>query len=122
MKKIISISACAMLLLLASCSTPQRAVNQLQNLTTDVKMNSVDYTIKDWKKCVKDYENINYKIEKYALKGEYTTAQMNEIGKLQGECAAEMAKGAGGSLLNKAVNFGSNIKGIIDGFKSALGL
>lgn len=122
MKKFFSIIACAMLMLLASCSTPQGAVNKLVDLKNDVKQNSVDYTMKDWKKCVKNYEDINYKIEKYALKGEYTPAQMTEIGKLQGETAAEMAKGAGGSLLNKAVTVGSNVKGLIEGFKSALGL
>ena len=122
MKKTIFISACDMLMLMASCSTPQSAVNKLVDLKNDVKVNGTEYTLKDWKKAVQKYEDVNVKIEKYALKGEYTPAQMTEIGKLQGETAAEMAKSAGTTLVGKTQTVVNNVKGIIDGFKSALGL
>ena len=122
MKKIFILCSCAALMLLASCSTPSRAVNQLDGLTKEFRTNSADYTIRDWKKAVDKYEKVNLKIEKYALEGRYTPEEMTEIGRMQGECTAEMAKGAGTSLYNKAITIGNNVKGIVEGFKQALGL
>lgn len=122
MKKIFVMCACVAAMVLASCSTPSRAVNQLDDLTQEIRANSADYTISDWKRAVGKYEKVNLKIEKYALKGKYTPEEMTEIGRKQGECTAEMAKGAGTSLYNKAITIGNNVKGVVEGFKKALGL
>ncbi len=103
----------AALLLLSSCATKQRAVNDLRALQQDIETSGAFYSIKEWTKAAQDYAKINKKIYKHY--SDYTAEELSEIGKLNGQCAASFAKGTAQNLGSKAQGVANLIKGIIDG-------
>lgn len=109
---------CMLTMMFVSCTTPKKAVRQLSNLAEDVRNNSVNYDVKDWGQALKKYKAVNGQIVKYTLNGKYSAKQINEIARIQGECTAEMAKGAGKGL----IQLGGSIKSFLEGFKSSLDL
>ena len=46
---------------------------------------------------------------------DYTAEEKQRIGKLEGDCARYMAKGAKEGVFDKLMNIGGEIKGILDG-------
>lgn len=58
------IAALALIFML-SCDTKQRPIDQLTDLTEDLKANSQDYTEQEWQEVDKQLEQINIELEKY---------------------------------------------------------
>lgn len=119
-QKTVAILGFAAMLLLASCSTSQSAVNDLRSFQQEIEVNGAMYTIKDWKKAAKSYARINKRIYKHY--SEYTPQQLQEVGKLNGQCAASFAKATTQSVASKAQGAVGIIKGIVDGVKESFGL
>ena len=70
MKKCKFFVFCAMLLgvcLMTSCSTKQQAINSLDKFANELRKNSADYTLEDWKKAAEKYQNINIIAIKHGL-------------------------------------------------------
>ena len=115
MKKIkILILGGALALIMASCSTKQSAINQLESFSTELRDHSRYYDLKDWE----DAGKITKNEKKHEL--DYTPAEKARIGQLEGECAGYMARGAKDNISDRLRGLFNEIKGIIEGVTGAL--
>ena len=118
MKKINVLMACGLLALtLASCSTKQRALDQLESFSTELRDHSRYYDLKDWEDAGKKFVKISKSVKKHEL--DYTPAEKTRIGKLEGECAGYMARGAKDNISDRLRGIVNEIKGIIEGVAGA---
>lgn len=118
-KNTLALLGMAAMLLLSSCATKQSAVNDLRALQQDIETSGAFYSLKDWKKAAQNYAKINKKIYKHY--SDYSAQELEEIGRINGECVASFAKGAAQNVGSKAIGAASLIKGIIDGVKESAG-
>ena len=119
MKTIKLIICCVVVLVLASCSTKQSAINQLENFSTELRDHSRYYDIQDWEKAGKKFVDITKKVKKHEL--DYTPEELARIGKLEGECAGYMARGAKDNVTDRLRGLLNEIQGIIQGVTGAFG-
>ena len=103
-------------MLMCSCATKQGAVNDLRSFQQEIEVNGAMYSIKDWKKAAKSYARINKKIYKHY--SDYTPQELEEVGRLNGQCAAAFAKGTAQNVTQKAQGAINLIKGLVDGVKT----
>lgn len=96
---------------ISSCSTKQHAISDLRSLSKDLRKNSAEYTVAEWKDRAERFVEIRREIARH----EYTPAQKKEIGELEGECAGYMAKGLKEGFLNKVLGIKNELKGILKG-------
>lgn len=106
-------------MLFASCSTKQTAINQLESFSTELRDHSRYYDIQDWEKAGKKFVDITKKVRKYEL--DYTPEEKARIGKLEGECAGYMARGAKDNVTDRLRGLLNEIQGIIQGVTGAFG-
>ena len=69
--------------------------------------------MKDWEKAGKKFVKIRKNVSKHEF--DYTAEEKAKVGKLEGECARYMTKGAKEGVFDKLKNIGSEIKGILEG-------
>ena len=120
MKKVYYLVVCGVFaLMLASCSTKQTAINQLESFSTELRDHSRYYDIQDWEKAGKKFVDITKKVRKYEL--DYTPEEKARIGKLEGECAGYMARGAKDNVTDRLRGLLNEIQGIIQGVTGAFG-
>ena len=119
MKTIKLIFSCVMLLLLASCSAKQTAINQLEKFSTELRDHSRYYDVQDWEKAGQKFVKITKKVKKYET--EYTAEEKSRIGRLEGECAGYMARGAKDNVTDRLRGIFNEIQGIIEGVTDAFG-
>ena len=119
MKTIKLFICCVMVLVLASCSTKQSAINQLESFSTELRDHSRYYDIQDWERAGKKFVDITKTVKKYELK--YTPEELARIGKLEGECAGYMARGAKDNVTDRLRGLLNEIQGIIQGVTGAFG-
>lgn len=120
MKKIYCLVVCGVFaLMLASCSTKQTAINQLESFSTELRDHSRYYGIQEWEKAGKKFVDITKKVKKYEL--DYTPEELARIGKLEGECAGYMARGAKDNVTDRLRGLLNEIQGIIQGVTGAFG-
>ena len=100
-------------LVLASCSTKQSAINQLENFSYELRDHSRYYDADDWEKAGETFLKIRERIHKHEF--DYTPEEKAKIGRLEGQCATYMVQGAQEGFLDKLMNFGGELKGILDG-------
>lgn len=110
------ICAVLMLALTTSCSTQQRAINQMRNLTYDIENHGEDFTPQDWQMAYEDYKQINQKIDNRKL----TNDQRQEVGELKGRCVSKFAKCAVKSVVSGVTGAISEAAGIINGILDGL--
>ena len=103
----------AMILAMTACSTKQSAINQLESFSYELRDHSRDYDVDDWERAGKKFVKIRDRISKHEF--DYTAEEKAKIGRLEGECAKYMAKGAKEGVFDKLKNIGSEIKGILEG-------
>ena len=120
MKKMKYLMACtALALALTSCSTKQRAINQLESFSTELRDNSRYYDFQDWEKAGKKFVKITKNVKKHEF--DYTPAEKARIGRLEGECAGYMARGAKDNVTDRLRGFINELKGILQGVTDAFG-
>ena len=119
MKTIKLFICCVMVLVLASCSTKQTAINQLEKFSTELRDHSRYYDVQDWEKAGQKFVKITKKVKKYET--EYTAEEKSRIGKLEGECAGYMARGAKDNVTDRLRGIFNEIQGIIEGVTDAFG-
>lgn len=107
------------LLLLSSCATKQNAVNQLRAFQQEIEVNGAMYDLNEWKKAATKYAKINKKIYKHY--NEYSAQELEEVGRINGQCVASFAKGTAQNIAGKAQGAVGIIKGIVDGVKEGIG-
>lgn len=111
MKKIILLLAVVLTLGLTSCTTQQRAINQMRNLTAEVELNGDYYNADDWQAAYHDYQAITDKIDTHKMNAE----QRQEYGELKGRLVAKFAKSSVKNITNAISEGAGIIQGIIDG-------
>lgn len=120
MKKFYYLVVCGVFaMLFASCSTKQSAINQLESFSTELRDHSRYYDIQDWERAGKKFVDITKTVKKYELK--YTPEELARIGKLEGECAGYMARGAKDNVTDRLKGFLNELKGILQGVTDAFG-
>ena len=119
MKTIKLFICCVMVLVLASCSTKQTAINQLEKFSTELRDHSRYYDVQDWEKAGQKFVKITKKVKKYET--EYTAEEKSRIGRLEGECAGYMARGAKDNVTDRLRGLLNEIQGIIQGVTGAFG-
>lgn len=85
----------------------QDPLQQLEELTEDIRFHHQEYTTADWKKAYARYEQITAEMENY----QYTKEEAEKIGKLEGECVGYFMK----SAVNSLDDLGNEIKGFFEG-------
>ena len=90
----------------------QGPLNQLEELTEDIRQHHEEYSTADWKEAYARYEQIASEMEKY----QYTREEAEKIGKLEGECVGYFMK----SAINSLDGLGKEVEGFFDGFKEAI--
>ena len=119
MKTIKLFICCVMVLVLASCSTKQTAINQLEKFSIELRDHSRYYDVQDWEKAGQKFVKITKKVKKYET--EYTAEEKSRIGRLEGECAGYMASGAKDNVTDRLRGIFNEIQGIIEGVTDAFG-
>lgn len=100
-------------IILLSCSVEkQTLINQLEELTEDIRMHHEGYSVADRKQAYRRYEQIAADMENYT----YTTEEAEKIGKMEGECVGYFMKSAVKSL----DGLESEIKGFFEGFNNSM--
>ena len=68
MKKINVLLFCGVIaLMLASCSTKQRAISQLESFSTELRDHSRYYDVQDWEKAGKKFVDITKNVKKHEM-------------------------------------------------------
>jgi len=97
-----------------SCSSfgKQDPLQQLEELTEDIRLHHLEYTTADWKKAYARYEQIAAEMENY----QYTKEETERIGEMEGECVGYFMK----SAINSIDGFKSELKGFINGINETV--
>ena len=96
-----------------SCSVgKQNPINQLEELTEDIREHHQEYSTADWKEAYARYEQIAADMENY----QYTNEEAEKIGQLEGECAGYFVK----SAINSFDGIKSEIKGFVEGLDKSM--
>ena len=119
MKTIKLIICCVVVLVLASCSTKQRAIDQLESFSTELRDHSRYYDLKDWEDAGKKFVKITKNVKKHEF--DYTAEELARIGRLEGECAGYMARGAKDNFTDRLKGFINELRGILQGVTDAFG-
>lgn len=98
------------MLLVSSCATRESAINDLENFSYELRDNSQYYTAKKWRKAVDKFGHIRREISRH----DYTVTERQRIGRLEGDCARYMVRGAKDGVMNSVFGLGSEIQGILD--------
>ena len=100
------------MLSVTSCATRESAINDLEKFSFELRDNSQYYTAKKWRKAVDKFGKIRREISRH----DYTVAERQRIGRLEGDCARYMVRGAKEGVMNSVFGLGSEIQGILDAF------
>ena len=100
------------MLLVSSCATRESAINDLENFSYELRDNSQYYTAKKWRRAIDKFGRIRREISRH----DYTVAERQRIGRLEGDCARYMVRGAKDGVVNSVFGLGSEIQGILDAF------
>ncbi|RRD02058.1 hypothetical protein EII32_04925 [Prevotella sp. OH937_COT-195] len=105
------------MILLLSCSTKQGAINDLRSFSYELRDNSAYYDVNDWKEALNKFANLRDKISRYG----YTAEEYRTIGRLEGECAGYMVKGAKDGIINRIGTCASELEGMLEGILEGMG-
>ena len=112
-QKAILTSTLLLILVMFSCSTgKQKPMDQLEELTENIRQHHEEFSLADWKEAYARYERIAAEMEKY----QYTEEEAEKIGRLEGECVGYFMK----SAINSLGGIESEIKGFVDGINRTM--
>ena len=111
-KMVLGLALIVAMLSVSSCATRESAINDLENFSYELRDNSQYYTVKQWRRAVDKFGNIRREISRH----DYTVAERQRIGRLEGDCARYMVRGAKDGVVNSVFGLGSEIQGILDAF------
>lgn len=100
------------MLSVTSCATRESAINDLEKFSYELRDNSQYYTARKWRKAVDKFGKIRREISRH----DYTVVERQRIGRLEGDCARYMVRGAKEGVMNSVFGLGSEIQGILDAF------
>ena len=111
-KMVLGLALIVAMLSVSSCATRESAINDLENFSYELRDNSQYYTAKKWRRAIDKFGRIRREISRH----DYTVAECQRIGRLEGDCARYMVRGAKDGVVNSVFGLGSEIQGILDAF------
>ena len=111
-KMVLGLVLIVAMLSVSSCATRESAINDLENFSYELRDNSQYYTAKKWRRAIDKFGRIRREISRH----DYTVAERQRIGRLEGDCARYMVRGAKDGVVNSVFGLGSEIQGILDAF------
>ena len=111
-KMVLGLALIVAMLSVSSCATRESAINDLENFSYELRDNSQYYTAKKWRRAIDKFGCIRREISRH----DYTVAERQRIGRLEGDCARYMVRGAKDGVVNSVFGLGSEIQGILDAF------
>nr|WP_314497268.1 hypothetical protein [uncultured Prevotella sp.] len=111
-KMLVGLALIVAMLSVSSCATRESAINDLEKFSFELRDNSQYYTAKQWRRAVDKFGNIRREISRH----DYTVAERQRIGRLEGDCARYMVRGAKEGVMNSVFGLGSEIQGVLDAF------
>ena len=111
-KMVLGLALIVAMLSVISCATRESAINDLENFSYELRDNSQYYTAKKWRRAIDKFGRIRREISRH----DYTVAERQRIGRLEGDCARYMVRGAKDGVVNSVFGLGSEIQGILDAF------
>ncbi len=111
-KMVLGLALIVAMLSVSSCATRESAINDLENFSYELRDNSQYYTAKKWRRAIDKFGRIRREISRH----DYTVAERQRIGRLEGDCACYMVRGAKDGVVNSVFGLGSEIQGILDAF------
>ena len=111
-RMVLGLALIVAMLSVSSCATRESAINDLEKFSYELRDNSQYYTVKQWRRAVDKFGNIRREISRH----DYTVAERQRIGRLEGDCARYMVRGAKDGVVNSVFGLGSEIQGILDAF------
>ena len=94
-------------------SQEERFIHKLSKFEEDIRLSGDTYTAEDWSALYDEYTLIISDVDYM----NFTDAQMEEIGRLQGRCAASFAKHVGRTLQSVSRQLDSYANGFLEGLK-----
>lgn len=110
------VAVIAMVAMMQSCATKEKALSQLRDLSSEIQYNGVNYTVNDWQNVAEKYWKLNKKVAKYKL----TAEESREVGELNGKCLGYFVSGVGANVLGRVGNAAKGINGLLEGLKESL--
>ena len=111
-KVLMGLALIVAMLTVNSCATRESAINDLERFSYELRDNSQYYTARKWRRTIDKFGSIRREISRH----DYTVAERQRIGKLEGDCARYMVRGAKDGVMNSVFGLGSEIQGILDAF------
>ncbi len=111
-KMVLGLALIVAMLSVSSCATRESAINDLENFSYELRDNSQYYTAKKWRRAIDKFGRIRREISRH----DYTVAERQRIGRLEGDCARYIVRGAKDGVVNSVFGLGSEIQGILDAF------
>lgn len=111
-KVLMGLALIVAMLTVSSCATRESAINDLERFSYELRDNSQYYTARKWRRAIDKFGSIRREISRH----DYTVAERQRIGKLEGDCARYMVRGAKEGVMNSVFGLGSEIQGILDAF------
>ena len=111
-KVLMGLALIVAMLTVSSCATRESAINDLERFSYELRDNSQYYTARKWRRAIDKFGTIRREISRH----DYTVAERQRIGKLEGDCARYMVRGAKDGVMNSVFGLGSEIQGILDAF------
>ena len=111
-KVLMGLALIVAMLTVNSCATRESAINDLERFSYELRDNSQYYTARKWRRAIDKFGSIRREISRH----DYTVAELQRIGKLEGDCARYMVRGAKDGVMNSVFGLGSEIQGILDAF------
>lgn len=115
MKKYLKIFVMALIVIVttSSCSTERRTLSHMNKLATRIEKYGETYTVDEWKAAAIDYQ----KIKEEEKECNFTSAQREKMGEMEGRCVAGFTRWAGDKVLGVFREGKGIIKGFIEGLK-----
>ena len=111
-RMVLGLALIVAMLSVSSCATRESVINDLENFSYELRDNSQYYTAKKWRRAIDKFGRIRREISRH----DYTVAERQRIGRLEGDCARYMVRGAKDGVVNSVFGLGSEIQGILDAF------
>ena len=111
-KMLVGLALIVAMLSVSSCATRESAIHDLEKFSFELRDNSQYYTAKKWRKAIDKFGKIRREISRH----DYTVVERQRIGRLEGDCARYMVRGAKEGVMNSVFGLGSEIQGILDAF------
>lgn len=103
-------------LIMSACNEKESALEELRDMAVELNENADKMKAEEWVEVLSTYS----KLDSIISNNEYTAEELEEIGRLQGECLGHFTKNKVKEAKKKIEKAASQFKGIMEGFEEVL--